>query len=106
MIEQGHDEDESGFRQRLDAAVIDYDVMQYLIATEPELTGFAPVLQFNSSEYELKTLHMAVNIHHPDASLLNEFNRQLSALSLTSSFSSSNTLSTARAAAQAIGLPA
>lgn len=77
--------------QRLDAAVIDYDVMQYLIATEPELTGFAPVLQFNSSEYELKTLHMAVNIHHPAAHLLNEFNRQLSALSLTSNFATAMT---------------
>lgn len=82
-------------RQRLDAAVIDYDVMQYLIATDPELAGFDSVLQFNSSEYELKTLHMAVNIHHPAASLLNEFNRQLSTLSLPSHFTT--TMTTAQA---------
>lgn len=73
--------------QRLDAAVIDYDVMQYLIATEPELTPFKQVLQFNHSEYEMKTLHMAVNIHHPAAALLTEFNQKLHALPLPYSFS-------------------
>lgn len=77
--------------QRLDAAVIDYDVMQYLITTEPELTEFAPVLQFNSGEYEMKTLHMAVNIYHPFAALLAEFNRHLTALPLPHNFTTAMT---------------
>jgi polar amino acid transport system substrate-binding protein len=77
--------------QRLDAAVIDYDVMQYLIASDPELKAIAHVLHFNSSEYELKTLHMAVNIHHPAASLLKEFNQELSAQSLPSNFITTTT---------------
>jgi len=70
--------------QRLDAAVIDYDVMQHLLRTESELKPFKHLLQFNTAEYELKTLHMAVNIHHPDAGLLVEFDRHLSRLALQS----------------------
>ncbi|WP_019676276.1 substrate-binding periplasmic protein [Arsukibacterium perlucidum] len=77
--------------QRLDAAVIDYDVLQYLIATEPELTPFKQVLQFNHSEYEMKTLHMAVNIHHPAAILLTEFNQKLNELTLPYDFSKAMT---------------
>ncbi|WP_372627632.1 substrate-binding periplasmic protein [Arsukibacterium sp.] len=76
---------------RLDAAVIDYDVMQYLIATESELKPFKQVLQFNHSEYEMKTLHMAVNIHHPEAMLLTEFNQKLNALTLPYDFSKTMT---------------
>ncbi|GAB58817.1 transporter substrate-binding domain-containing protein [Rheinheimera nanhaiensis] len=70
--------------QRLDAAVIDYDVMQHLLTTEDELKPFKHQLNFNTAEYELKTLHLAVNINHPDASLLTEFDRHLSQLALQS----------------------
>ncbi|MDX1678648.1 transporter substrate-binding domain-containing protein [Arsukibacterium sp.] len=73
--------------RRLDAAVIDYDVMRYLIATEPELAPFSASLQFNHSEYEMKTMHMAVNIHHPLAALLTEFNNTLNELPLPYDFS-------------------
>ncbi|MDP5191008.1 substrate-binding periplasmic protein [Rheinheimera baltica] len=75
--------------QRLDGAVIDYDVMKYLLQTEPDLAEMAQSLQFNSAEYELKTLHMAVNINHPQARLLPVFNKFLSQHGLVSQYPTS-----------------
>lgn len=62
---------------RLDTILIDRDVMNHLLQTEPSLMPFRGQIRFNNGEYELKTLHVAFNKYHPQFALLQQFNTRL-----------------------------
>ncbi|MEW9921818.1 substrate-binding periplasmic protein [Marimonas sp. MJW-29] len=64
-------------RQRIDAAVIDKFVLEYLKATEPSLKSSRDALVFNSKPLEEKTLYLCFRDDEVGRAMLSEFNSGL-----------------------------
>lgn len=67
---------------RFDLAVVDQNVMQYLLQTSPKLKPLAAKLQFNSKLLEEKTLHVCFTNSPTGKQALEQFNAALKQLDI------------------------